>query len=124
MKKILIIEDSRELQRIYATALEEAGFSVIQAFTGQEGLSKAAEKQPNMIVLDIMLPGGINGFEVLQRMKLDNQLKNIPVVVLTNLTGEEHTAKSLGVKAYIMKTDITLKELVSLVKKHTSRFGI
>ena len=63
MKKILIIEDSRELQRIYATALEEAGFSVIQAFTGQEGLSKAAEKQPNMIVLDIMLPD-IDGFDL------------------------------------------------------------
>src|SRR3989344_4811057 len=120
MKKILIIEDSRELQRIYATALEEAGFSVIQAFTGQEGLSKAAEKQPDMIVLDIMLPGGINGFEVLERIKLDNQLKNIPVVVLTNLTGEEHTAKSLGVKEYVLKADITPNDLVSLVKKYSS----
>ena len=67
-------------------------------------------------MLDIMLPGGMNGFDVLEKLKADPLTEKIPVVVLTNLDSEEKVAKTIGACDYIVKSDTTKDELVKIAK--------
>lgn len=118
MHKILIAEDDNLVQNIYHNILTKEGFKVIQAFNGKQALSLVKSEQPNLIILDIMLPGGMNGFDVLERLKMDEKLKNIPVLVLTNLDTEEKVALSIGAADYIVKANISIKEVVDKIKKY------
>lgn len=122
MKKILIIDDNQELQQLYGQSLVSAGYEVFHAYSGMEGLSLASQHLPDLILLDLMMPGGKNGFDVLERLRVDKRLSHIKVVVLTNLAGEEQMAKSLGVKDYILKTDVTAPDLPRVLKKQFSWF--
>lgn len=118
MHKILIVEDDNLVQNIYRNILIKEGFEVVQAFNGRQALSLVQSEQPNLIILDIMLPGGMNGFDVLERLKIDEKLKNIPVLVLTNLDTEEKVALSIGAADYIVKANISINELVDKIKKY------
>ncbi|MBI2051239.1 response regulator [Candidatus Roizmanbacteria bacterium] len=120
MKKVLIIEDDIVFQKIYQRKLREEGFEVLHAHVGKQGLELAKAQKPNLIMLDIMLPGGMNGFDVLEQLKNDMELKKVPVVVLTNLNNEEKTAKDLGASDYIVKADTSIKEVTEKVKKLVS----
>jgi len=118
MQKILVIEDEAQAQKIYAELLTEAGYTVLQALTAQEGLELAKTQIPNLILLDIMLPGGMNGFDVLEALKRDDKLKAIPVVVLTNLDKEKQTSLTIGAADYLVKANSSVDEVVAKIKEH------
>lgn len=116
-KKILIIDDDASLQEIYRDKLTAEGFEVSQAFEGKEGLRLVRTREPNLIVLDIMLPGGMNGFDILEELKRSVIWKNIPVLILTNLENEGKVAKTIGANRYLVKADTTFEEVIKHVKE-------
>jgi DNA-binding response OmpR family regulator len=115
MKNILIIEDNADLQKLYTDALSKKDCNVICQSTAKDGLLSMEKQKPDLVVLDIMLPGGENGFDVLEKMKKDPNLKNVPVLVVTNLDTEEKTARDIGVTDYIVKTNISFEEIVNKI---------
>lgn len=125
-KRVLLIEDEPLLIDLYQEGWGEEDFDLIVAKDGEEGLKKAQEtsNRPNLILLDILLPG-INGFEVLRRLKASAKTKDIPVIVLTNL-GSEKTDKdkqlalSLGAVDYLVKSYHTPDEMLEVIE---SRLG-
>lgn len=120
MKKILVVEDEAELQQIYLERLSQDGYKVLQAFDGKQGLALAKSEKPNLILLDIMLPGGMNGFDVLEQIKIDRDLFNIPVLMLTNLDTERQTALSIGAVDYIVKAESSIDSVMQKVKQYAS----
>lgn len=117
MKKILIIEDDKALLELYKEELTSEGFEVACEVNGKSGLNASRDTTFDIIILDIMLPGGMNGFEVLEFLKKDVRTKDIPVLVLTNLGGEEKTARDMGVVDYLMKVNTTPGQLAQRVIK-------
>jgi len=117
-KKILLVEDDKFLSEMYSTKLTESGFEVETAFDGEEGLRKAGEFQPDLILLDIVLPKK-DGFEVLKELKAKEELSKILVIALTNLGQKEEVQKGfdLGASDYIIKAHFTPTEVVAKAKK-------
>jgi len=118
MKKILFIEDESALQKTFGEILKQEGYEMISALDGEIGLRLAKTKKPDLILLDLILPK-VHGFDVLKELKKDETMKTIPVVVLTNLEGikDVDLALEMGAKAYLIKTQYTLEEVVEKVKK-------
>lgn len=118
MKRILFIEDESALQKILGEALSKQGYRVFPALDGEAGLKLVKTKKPDAVLLDLVLPK-IGGFEVLKRIKEDPETKRIPVVILTNLekVGDTERALALGAKAYLIKEDYDLEEVVEEIKK-------
>ncbi len=116
-KKILIIEDDQETFSMYSVVLEKEGFEVIPALNGKEGLIKAKSDTPDLILLDIILPGP-SGFEVLEELKRDPNLKAVPVFMLTNLGHEDDLRKAhgLGADKYLVKADYVPSRVLEEVK--------
>jgi CheY-like chemotaxis protein len=102
--KVLLIEDSKFQRIANGRALSKAGYDVVYAVDGEEGLSAARENMPDLILLDMMLPK-ISGLEVLRALQADVLLKHIPIVVLSGL-GQGNEARLLkeGAKAFCMKS--------------------
>lgn len=117
-KKILIIEDDTSLFEIYKDMLSSAGFSVIGATTGRSGLELVKVDPPDLVILDIMLPGGMNGFDVLEKIEVDPATKSIPVIILTNLDSEEEVAKRIGAKKYFVKANTTTDQVIKAVMEY------
>jgi len=115
MKKILIIEDDISLFKAYQEMFKLEGILVIGATTAQEGLTLVKSEKPDLIILDIMLPGGKNGFDVLEELKRNSATQKIPVVISTNLDSEEKVAREIGVCDYIVKANTTKDEVMKLV---------
>jgi DNA-binding response OmpR family regulator len=115
MKKILVIDDSNILRRIITFNLKSAGYQVIEAANGKEGLEKIDSDNPDMVFLDIMMPI-MDGFTVLKELKKNDS--ELPVVVLTAKGGEsdEETALNLGAKKVLTKP-FSPKLLVDIVKE-------
>jgi CheY-like chemotaxis protein len=107
--KILLIEDSRFQRIANERALLKAGYAVVQAGDGEEGLRVARERVPDLILLDMMLPR-ISGLEVLRALKGDVLVKHIPVIVLSGL-GQANEAKLLkeGAAAFVVKSEKSLE---------------
>ncbi len=118
MKKILIIEDDASISQAYQEMLESQGVNIVSARTGQEGLTLVQSQKPNVILLDIMLPGGMNGFDVLEKLKADPTTKAIPVIVLTNLDSEVKTATTIGAAGYLIKANSTSDQITKLVMNY------
>jgi len=107
------------LYKILTVKLKRAGFDVFLAIDGEEGIKKAKETKPDLILLDLILPK-INGFAVLSEIKKTPVLKKVPVVILSNLGQESDVEKGLrmGAEDYLIKTNLSLSEIVEKVKKH------
>jgi CheY-like chemotaxis protein len=105
MMKILLIEDSKFQRIANGRALVKAGYGVIHAADGEEGLRAARENIPDLILLDMMLPR-VSGLDVLRALKVDVLVKHIPVIVLSGL-GQANEAKLLkeGAAAFILKSE-------------------
>lgn len=116
-KKILLVEDDPFLSEIYATKFEEAGFKISVARDGSLGLQKVREENPDILILDIVMPN-VDGFEFLRILKQDQAIKNIPVIILSNLGEQEDVERGfrMGALAYIIKAHYTPTEVVSKVK--------
>ena len=119
MAKILLIEDEVLSVKMYRTYLKTEGHQVMSADNGEKGLKMVSEFQPDLIVLDIMMPK-ISGLDLLTQLRQDPKGKNIPVIVLSNLAEEEKMKKaiSLGAKEFLIKANVTPGDVVARVKQH------
>lgn len=117
-KTILIIEDDQTILSMYDSKFQGEGFEVLKAEDGNEGLKIAKKNQPDIIMLDIILPQ-IDGFTVLAELKKDKATKNIPVVMLTNLgtTEDQKKGKKMGAEDYLVKASLTPAEISEKIKK-------
>lgn len=118
MAKILIVEDDPLMSRMYQKIFKFEGYEVEMAGNGEEGLEKAKDVKPTLILLDIMMPK-MNGLEALEKLKADEALKAIPVVMLTNLAGQSDAEKALSMGAikYIVKSEYEPKQVTNMVKE-------
>jgi len=118
MKKILIIEDDPFLSEMYSTKLIQEGFETEIAINGKQGMDKIKNIKPDLILLDIVLPK-MDGFEILESVKKNSKLKNIPIVLLTNLGQKNEIEKglSLGADEYIIKAHFTPTAVVTKIKE-------
>ena len=116
-KKILLIEDDELLREIIEKKLVEEGYQVVSAINGIDGLKAVGEQKPDLVLLDIILPG-MNGFDVLTKIKKDPSLKKIPVVILSNLWQQEDVNKGmeLGATDYLVKINFASKEILDKIK--------
>jgi DNA-binding response OmpR family regulator len=117
-RKIMIIEDDYFVLDIYHTKLTQEGFDVLDAKDGKEGLEKlqAEEKLPDLILLDIIMPH-LGGLDVLGAIKKEQRLKNIPVILLTNLSQKADIDKGLelGANDYLIKSHFTPSEVLEKI---------
>lgn len=116
--KIISIEDDKYLSSSLKLWLEINNFEVIVAYDGKEGIEKIKAEKPNLVLLDLMLPI-MDGFQVLEEMKKDSEMKSIPVLLLSNLSQNPdiQKAKEMGVSDYLVKADVSMKDIVEHVKK-------
>jgi CheY-like chemotaxis protein len=116
-KKILIVEDDKFLRELMSKKLITLGYEVVSAADGESGLVMIKETKPDVVLLDLILPG-INGFEVLEKAKQDPEITNIPVVILSNLGQGEDIEKglALGAKDFLVKAHFTPQEIVNKLK--------
>lgn len=119
MKKILIIEDDPTLLATLADNLEHEGFDVLKAKDGEEGLAAALQMNPDLVLLDILLPK-MDGLTMLEQLRQDPWGKDVPVIVLSNLSepsGVVATALSGGVRDYLVKVDWTISDVIKKVRE-------
>lgn len=117
MNKILFIEDNVQTGKIYKEKFSKV-FDVLLATTGIEGVSFAVRQKPEVIILDIMLGGDLNGFDVLRELRLHSESKGIPVIVLTNLEDQEKSALSAGAVACFVKANISIDKIQDVIRKY------
>lgn len=115
--KIVIIEDDTFLGEMYVTKFELEGYKMFLANNGEDGLKLIKKEKPDLILLDIIMPK-MNGFEVLESLKSDKNLKSIPVILLTNLGQKEDIDKGLelGAVDYLIKAHFVPSEVIQKVK--------
>lgn len=103
-KRILFVEDETDMMEMVKFRLEAAGFEVISASDGETGLDKTAKENPDLILLDVMLPK-IDGFKVCRTLKSDEKYKHIPIVIFTARASEKEQklGRDCGAEAYITK---------------------
>ncbi len=117
--RVVLVEDDEILSAMYDEALSLMGFSVGVAKSGQEGLRLMEENEPDIVILDIVMLDG-DGFFVLRKIRENQKIKNVPVIMHTNLYNESDKAEALklGAKEYVIKAQITPKQLAQIVKKY------
>lgn len=103
-KRVLVVEDHEENRRIVRLLLAHAGIEMIEAVNGEEGLAAAERERPDVILMDIQLPG-LDGYEVTRRIKANPELRHIPIIVVTSyaLSGDDKKAFEAGCDAYVTK---------------------
>ncbi len=118
MKTILFIEDEEALQKTLKGAFEGENYKIVSALNGETGIGLAKTEKPDLILLDLVLPK-VDGFDVLKQIKEDTDIKEIPVIVLTNLEAVKDINKALelGATTYLIKADYSLEELIGKIKK-------
>lgn len=118
MTKIAIIEDDPVINQMYRMKFEADGFDVQIADNGKRGVALVEEFEPNIILLDLQMPN-MNGAEALKEIRAHDWGKDIPVIILTNLGEEEapKELKALGIHSYIVKADLTPRQVVGRVKE-------
>ena len=117
-RKIVIIEDDPDVLRIYTDVLTEKGYEIARISNSSEALSLLKQHPPRLILLDIMIPGSVNGIELLGQIKKDPNLKKIPIIVLTNLDTEEKIARELGANEYLVKPMTTVDQVTAVIEKY------
>jgi len=118
MKKILFIEDEAAIQKTLGESLRKRGYEVQSALDGEIGLRMAKQGNPDLILLDLILPKK-HGLEVLEELRKDDNTKDTPVIILTNLenVGEVEKAIELGATTYLVKANYSLDEVIKKKKK-------
>jgi Response regulators consisting of a CheY-like receiver domain and a winged-helix DNA-binding domain len=116
-KNILVVEDHPETRDLLSYHLKNAGYQVRAASNGQLGLEIAARSKPDLVLLDVMLPGGMDGLEVCRRLKQDQRTRHVPVIMLTALGDEVDriVGLELGAEDYVAKP-FSPRELLLRVK--------
>lgn len=116
-KKILIVEDDKSVSDALKIKLKEEGFAVDRVENGIECLKYLEVQYPDLILLDVVMPG-LDGIEILKRVKEKKDTKEIVVVILTNSDSDEKVAEAVlhNAQGYLLKTDQTLESIVEYVK--------
>ncbi len=116
MKSILLIEDNPLLMELYRTAFEEQKINVYIAHEGETGLKIAKKYLPDLILLDLLMVG-IDGFEVLKKLKQNRSTKNIKVIILSLVheQASKERVKALGAESFLLKNELTTDEIVKTV---------
>jgi DNA-binding response OmpR family regulator len=121
--KILIVEDDKFLRLLLERKLKNENFEVVAAEDGEEALEKIVTEKPDLILLDIILPKK-SGFAVLEEINKDENLRRIPVFIISNLGQSEdiERGKNLGAKEYFVKAGLSLEELIKKIKIFATEF--
>lgn len=117
-EKILIVEDDKFLRELISRKLAGRGYEVETAVDGEDGFKKLKKIKPDVVLLDLILPG-IDGFEVLSRVKKEKEIENIPIIILSNLGQREDIERGLNLGAidYLIKAHFTPQEIIEKVKE-------
>ena len=117
MAKIVIVEDDKFLRELITQKVLKEGYQVAEATDGEEGVTKIKEEKPDLVLLDLILPG-IDGFEVLRQIKENAETSNIPVIILSNLGQKDDVERGmkLGAADYLVKAHFTPGEILSKIK--------
>jgi len=115
--KVLLIEDEKEVLELYNLKLTLDEYDVITAENGSEGLEKSFKENPDLIFLDIKMPG-MDGFEVLKKLRSDERTKHIPVIILSNFDEQDMIEKglTLGANEYLIKSQFSPEDISTKVK--------
>ncbi len=116
-KAVLLVEDNDFIRNMYQLKLAKSDIEVIEAVDGAMALQKIKEHQPDVVLLDLMMPN-VSGIEVLKELKKQGLTPKLPVVVLTNVMDQQtiDEAKNLGARDYIVKTDLTPSQVLDKIK--------
>ena len=119
-KKILIVEDTKELAEIYQQRLDLEGFNTQLANDGEKALVLATEFKPDLILLDIMMPQ-ISGYDVLDILRNTPETKNIKIILLTALSQlrDKAHAAELGADDYLVKTETDFDKVIATIRSYT-----
>lgn len=119
MAKILLIEDDKFLRELMSRKLMNMNYDVVVGVDGEEGLQKIKEEKPDLVLLDLILPG-MNGFEVLEKAKNDPETVTIPVIILSNLGQGEDIERGLklGAKDFLVKAHFTPQEIIAKLNNY------
>jgi len=122
MEKILLIEDEELIIRLLSKKLAAIGYDVSLAMNGEEGLEKIKQIVPDLILLDIVMPR-MGGFEVMAEMKKDENIADIPVIIISNSGQplELEKAKELGAADWLVKTEFDPKEVAEKIQKYINK---
>lgn len=117
--KVFIVEDDAFLSKAYQAKLAREGMNVETAADGEVALRQIPGAKPDIILLDLMLPK-VNGFEILEKIKKNEELKNVPVIILSNLgqDADIERGKALGAIDYLVKTNVKLDDVVRKIKQY------
>ncbi|MDO8474092.1 MAG: response regulator [bacterium] len=117
MAKIVIVEDDKFLRDLITQKVLKEGYLVVEAVSGEEGVAKAKEEKPDLMLLDLILPG-IDGFEVLRQVKENPETSSIPVIILSNLGQKDDVERgmNLGAADYLIKAHFTPGEILTKIK--------
>src|SRR5210317_1011440 len=115
-KLILVVEDQEDNRRIMRDLLSSAGYEIIEAVTGEEGVAAAETHRPDLILMDIQLPG-LDGYEATRQIKANPELEHIPIIVVTSyaLSGDDVKAFEAGCNAYVSKP-FSPRELLAQIR--------
>ena len=119
-RRILVVEDQEDNRRILRDLLTSAGYEVVEAVTGEDGVRAAATERPDLILMDIQLPG-IDGHEATRRIKANPDLRTIPLIVVTSyaLSGDDVKARQAGADDYVTKP-FSPRALLAKVRQYLS----
>jgi two-component system cell cycle response regulator DivK len=117
-KLILVVEDQEDNRRIMRDLLASAGYEVIEALTGEEGVAAAESHRPHLILMDIQLPG-LDGYEATRRIKANPDLRHVPIIVVTSyaLSGDDVKAFEAGCDDYVSKP-FSPRELLAKIREY------
>lgn len=120
-KKITVVEDDKFLRELITQKISQEGYDISEAVDGEKGIETIKKEKPDLVLLDLILPG-IDGFEVLSRIKADPDIAETPVIILSNLGQKEDIERGLkiGAKDYMIKAHFTPEEII---KKITDILG-
>ena len=121
---VLITEDNPKNRKVFRDILRVHGYKSIEAVDGEEGYKMAKEHKPDLILMDVQLPG-IDGYEVTRRLKSEDDTKDIPIIIVTSfaMAGEENEAREAGCNDYISKP-INIHQFIETIKKYLPDQGL
>ena len=119
LKRILLVEDDDALANVYVTRLQAEGFDIRRINNGEEALATVMTYQPDLVLLDIMMPK-VSGFDVLDRLRRTPQTAKTKVIMLTALSQEsdKQRAEQLGVDDYLVKSQVVIADVVDRIRQH------
>lgn len=120
-EKVLVVDDSPTILAVVEQVLTDAGYLVVTASTGIEGLNKARSESPNLIILDVLLPG-MQGYQVCRLLKFDQQYKSIPIIMYSSRDDDKDisTGMSQGADAYLVKP-VEPEKLIASIKEQLAK---